>query len=38
MNFNGKPLITVMVQADNPTRVKELMKASISEGAEAFGI
>lgn len=38
MDFNGKPLITVMVQADNPTRVKELMDKSLPEGAEAFGI
>lgn len=33
-----KPLLTVMVQADNPARVKELMDKSVPEGAEAFGI
>ena len=27
-----------MVQADNPARIKELIAASISEGAEAFGM
>lgn len=33
-----KPLLTVMVQADNPARIKELMDKSTPEGAEAFGI
>ena len=33
-----KPLLTCMVQADNPARIKELIAASISEGAEAFGM
>lgn len=35
---NDKPLITVMVQADNPDRIKELMDKSVPDGAEAFGI
>ena len=34
----GKPLLTVMVQADNPERIKELIDKSVPEGAEAFGI
>lgn len=33
-----KPLLTVMVQADNPERIKELMDKAIPDGAEAFGI
>ena len=33
-----KPLLTVMVQADNPDRIKELVDKSIPEGAEAFGM
>ncbi|MBR2907703.1 MAG: type I 3-dehydroquinate dehydratase [Clostridia bacterium] len=33
-----KPLLTVMVQADNPDRVEELIDASRPEGAEAFGM
>ena len=33
-----KPLLTVMVQADNPDRIKELVTASLTEGAEAFGM
>lgn len=33
-----KSLLTVMVQADNPERIKELMDKSVHEGAEAFGI
>ncbi len=33
-----KPLLTCMVQADNPDRVKELIDTSIPEGAEAFGM
>lgn len=35
---NALPLLTVMVQADNPPRIKELMDKSVPEGAEAFGI
>lgn len=33
-----EPLLTCMVQADNPGRIKELVTASIPEGAEAFGM
>ncbi len=33
-----KAALTVMVQADNPERIKELMDKSAPEGAEAFGI
>lgn len=33
-----KPLLTVMVQADNPDRIEELVNASVPEGAEAFGM
>ncbi len=33
-----KPLLVCMVQADNPDRIEELVKASIPEGAEAFGM
>ena len=33
-----KATLTVMVQADNPTRIKELMDKSLPAGAEAFGI
>ena len=33
-----KPLLTCMVQADNPARIEELMRLSLSEGAEAFGM
>ena len=33
-----KGTLTVMVQADNPTRIKELMDKAIPAGAEAFGI
>lgn len=33
-----KPLLAVMVQADNPDRIKELVTASLTEGAEAFGM
>lgn len=32
------PLFTVMVQADNPDRIKELIDKSLPMGAEAFGI
>lgn len=35
---NDKATLTVMVQADNPERIKELMDKSVPEGAEAFGI
>jgi len=39
-SFLGReePLLTVMAQADNPDRIEELMKRSIPEGAEAFGM
>ena len=33
-----KPLLTCMVQAKTPERIKELVDASIPEGAEAFGM
>lgn len=33
-----KPCLTVMVQADNPDRIKELIDKSVPEGAEAFGM
>ena len=33
-----RPLLTCMVQADNPDRIKELINASLPEGAEAFGM
>ena len=33
-----RPLLTCMVQAHTPDRVRELMAASIPEGAEAFGM
>ena len=33
-----KPLLTTMVQADNPDRIKELIDKSVPEGAEAFGM
>ncbi len=33
-----KALLTVMVQADNPDRIKELIDKSVPEGAEAFGM
>ncbi len=37
--WNGeKPLLTCMVQAEHPDRIKELIDASLSEGAEAFGM
>ena len=35
---NDKAILTVMVQASNPERIKELMDKSAPEGAEAFGI
>ena len=33
-----RPLLTCMVQADNPDRIKELIDLSRHEGAEAFGM
>ena len=33
-----KPLLTCMVQAHTPERIKELIDASLPEGAEAFGM
>ena len=33
-----KPLLTCIVQADNPDRIKALIDASIPEGAEAIGM
>ena len=33
-----KPLLTCMVQARTPQRIKELIDASLPEGAEAFGM
>ena len=33
-----QPLLTCMVQADNPARIKELIDLSLPEGAEAFGM
>ena len=33
-----QPLLTVMLQAHDPHRTKELMRLSYPEGAEAFGI
>ena len=33
-----KATLTVMVQADNPDRIKELIDKSLPEGAEAFGM
>lgn len=33
-----KPTLTVMVQAGNPDRIKELMDKSLLNGAEAFGM
>ena len=33
-----RPLLTCMVQADNPDRIKELVKLSVPEGADAFGM
>ena len=33
-----KPLLTCMVQADNPERIEELIKKALPEGAEAFGM
>ena len=33
-----KAILTTMVQADNPERIKELIDKSLPEGAEAFGM
>ncbi len=33
-----KPILTAMVQANNPDRIKELIDKSLPEGAEAFGM
>lgn len=33
-----KTLLVCMVQADNPARIEELVKVSLPEGAEAFGM
>lgn len=35
---NNKAVLTVMVQAKTPNRIKELIDKSLPEGAEAFGI
>ena len=35
---NEKATLTCMVQGDNPDRIKELMRKSIPQGAETFGI
>lgn len=35
---NDSAVLTCMVQANNPDRIKELMRKSIPQGAEAFGI
>lgn len=35
---NDKATLTVMVQANNPERIKQLMDKAIPAGAEAFGI
>lgn len=37
LNYD-KPLLTCMVQATNPDRIKELIDLSLPEGAEAFGM
>ena len=34
----NEPLLTVMVQADNPARIKELIDKSAQNGAQAFGM
>ena len=33
-----KPILTTMVQAETPERIKELIDLSLPEGAEAFGM
>ena len=35
---NEQALLTVMVQADNPQRICDLIDLSLPEGAEAFGM
>ncbi len=35
---SDKPILTVMVQADNPERIETLMDRSLTDGAEAFGM
>ena len=35
---HDEAILTTMVQADNPDRIKELIDKSIPEGAEAFGM
>ncbi len=35
---HDRALLTTMVQADNPKRIKELIEKSLPEGAEAFGM
>lgn len=35
---HSKPLLTTMVQADNPERIKELIDKSVPLGADAFGM
>lgn len=35
---NDKSILTVMVQAGNPDRIKELIDKSLPKGAEAFGM
>ena len=35
---SNKSILTVMVQANNPDRIKELMSKSLPNGAEAFGM
>lgn len=37
LNYD-KAILNVMVQADNPDRIKELIDKSLPEGAEAFGM
>ncbi len=36
--FSDKAILTTMVQADNPERIKELIDKSLPVGAEAFGM
>lgn len=35
---HDKPLLTVMVQADTPQRIEELVSLGVSRGGEAFGM
>jgi 3-dehydroquinate dehydratase len=37
LNYD-KPIITSMVQADNPDRIEYLVKGSVADGAEALGM